>query len=101
MKETTGIKAYIDIIFKRFKMKNIRPLSTPIEKGLRLSKRDGPANDLEKLHALDAQAVDNLMCAMLCTRPDISHVVGLVSRNQSNLGVKQWQLSSEKEYSDI
>lgn len=41
------------------------------------------------------------MCAMLCTRPDISHVVGLVSRNQSNLGVKQWQLSSEKEYSDI
>ena len=30
------------------------------------------------------------MYAMLCTRPDICHAVGLVSRYQSNLGLGHW-----------
>ena len=33
-----------------------------------------------------SSAVDSLMYAMLCTRPDICFAVGLVSRYQSNPG---------------
>ncbi len=31
------------------------------------------------------------MYAMVCTRPDISHVVGVVSRYMSNLGKQHWE----------
>ena len=31
------------------------------------------------------------MYAMLCTRPNICYSVGMVSRYQSNLGLKHWQ----------
>lgn len=35
-------------------------------------------------------AVGSLMYAMVCTRPDIAHVVGVVSRFLSNLGKEHW-----------
>ncbi|XP_065626769.1 secreted RxLR effector protein 161-like [Quercus suber] len=38
-----------------------------------------------------ASAVGSLMYAMLCTRPDIYYLVGMVSRYQSNPGPKHWQ----------
>ena len=37
-----------------------------------------------------ASAVGCLMYAMLCTRPDICHAVGLVSRYQFNPGPDHW-----------
>ncbi|XP_075103659.1 secreted RxLR effector protein 161-like [Nicotiana tabacum] len=37
-----------------------------------------------------ASVVGSLMYAMLCTRPDICFVVGVVSRFQSNLGREHW-----------
>ena len=37
-----------------------------------------------------ASTVCSLMYAMLCTRPDICFIVGMVSRYQSNLGPKHW-----------
>ena len=37
-----------------------------------------------------ASAIGSLMYAMMCTRPDICYVVGLVSRYQSNPGHKHW-----------
>ena len=36
-------------------------------------------------------AVGSLMYAMLCTRPDICFVVGMVSRYQSNPGQEHWK----------
>ena len=38
-----------------------------------------------------ASAVRSLMYVMLCTRPDIYYSVGMVSRYQSNPGLKHWQ----------
>ena len=38
-----------------------------------------------------ASAVGSLMYGMLCTQPDIYFEVGMVSRNQSNLGPIHWQ----------
>ena len=38
-----------------------------------------------------ASACGSLMYAMVATRPDIAHAVGVVSRYMSNLGKKHWE----------
>ena len=38
-----------------------------------------------------ANVVGSLMYVMLCTRPDISYAVGMVSRYQSNPGKAHWK----------
>ena len=37
-----------------------------------------------------ASAVGSLMYAMVCTRPDIAHAVGVLSRFMSNPGKEDW-----------
>ena len=37
-----------------------------------------------------ASAVGSLMYAMVCTRPDIAHVVGVISRYMSHPGIEHW-----------
>ena len=39
-----------------------------------------------------ASAVESLMYAMLCTRPDICYSVGIVSQYQSNPGPTHWEV---------
>jgi poly(3-hydroxybutyrate) depolymerase len=36
-------------------------------------------------------AIGSLMYAMVCTRPDIAHAVGLLSRYMSKLGKEHWR----------
>ena len=38
-----------------------------------------------------ASAVGSLMYAMVCTRPDITHAVGVVSRYMANPGQEHWE----------
>ena len=38
-----------------------------------------------------SSAVGNLMYAMVCTRPDIAHAVGVVSRYMNNPGKEHWE----------
>ena len=39
-----------------------------------------------------ASAMGSLMYAMVCTRPNIAHAVGVVSRFISNLGKEHWAI---------
>jgi len=39
-----------------------------------------------------ASAVGSLMYAMVCTRPDIAHAVGVVSRYMNNPGKEHWMV---------
>ena len=39
-----------------------------------------------------ASAIGSLMYAMVCTRPDIAHVVGVVSRFMSRPGKQHWEV---------
>nr|GEW84676.1 retrotransposon protein, putative, Ty1-copia subclass [Tanacetum cinerariifolium] len=60
----------------------------------RISSAMSPKNDadmayIEKLPY--ANTVSSLMYAMICTRPDISHVVRIVSRYMHNPGKGHWQ----------
>ncbi|XP_070029435.1 secreted RxLR effector protein 161-like [Nicotiana sylvestris] len=40
---------------------------------------------------LYASAVGSLIYAMVCTRPDIAHAVGVVSRYMSDPGKEHWE----------
>ena len=55
--------------------------------------KKSPSNETEKSDMQRvpyASAVGSLMYAMVCTRPDIAHVVGIVSRFLSNPGREHW-----------
>ena len=39
-----------------------------------------------------ASAIDSLIYAMVCTRPDITHAVGVVSRFMSRPGKQHWEV---------
>ncbi|XP_068503918.1 secreted RxLR effector protein 161-like [Phaseolus vulgaris] len=62
----------------------------PIQKGDKFSLMQCPKNDLERKQMENipyASIVGSLMYAQTCTRPDISFVVGMLGRYQSNPGL--------------
>ena len=80
---------YIEQMLERFNMKDSKPVSTPFANHFKLSKRLCPSTEKEKgeMPIIPySLAVGSLMYAMVCTRPDISHAVGVVSRFLTNLG---------------
>ena len=61
---------------------------------MKLSLSDCPTSNAERVNMAKvsySSAVGSLMYAMICTRPDIAHAVGVVSRYMSNLGKKHWE----------
>ncbi|GKD78440.1 retrovirus-related pol polyprotein from transposon TNT 1-94 [Tanacetum coccineum] len=61
--------------------KQTKRVSTPLTSQFKISIAMSPKNDTERAYMEKvpyANAVGSLMYAMICTRPDISHVVGMV-----------------------
>uniref|UniRef100_A0A6N2NK50 Reverse transcriptase Ty1/copia-type domain-containing protein n=1 Tax=Salix viminalis TaxID=40686 RepID=A0A6N2NK50_SALVM len=80
-------KAYIEKVLERFRLKNCNGSVAPIIKGDRFSNDQCPRNALEKEQMKDilySSAVDSLLYAQVCTRPDIAMAVGMLGRYQSN-----------------
>ena len=78
---------YIERMLERFNMKNSKPVSTPLASHFKLSKRLCPSIEKEKgeMSVIPySSAVGTLMYAMVCTSPDISHAVTIVSRFLAN-----------------
>ena len=68
-------------------------VSTPI--GVRLSAEQCPNTEEEEedtSHVPYASSVRSLMYATVCTRPNITHAVGVLSRYMSKLGKDHWTL---------
>uniref|UniRef100_A0A3Q7IFR9 Reverse transcriptase Ty1/copia-type domain-containing protein n=1 Tax=Solanum lycopersicum TaxID=4081 RepID=A0A3Q7IFR9_SOLLC len=68
-------------------------VSTLLSKNFKLSTTQSPSTNEEKNEMSSipySSAVGSLMYAMICTRPDIAHVVGIVRRFLSNLLKKHW-----------
>jgi hypothetical protein len=87
-------KVYIERVLERFKMENCSASVAPIQKGDKFSLMQCPQNELERKQMEGipyASAVGSLMYAQICTRPDISFVVGMLSRYQSNPGMDHWK----------
>ena len=75
-------------------MKNLKPFSTPLANHFKLSKRLCPSTEKEKgkMSIIPySSAVGCLMYVMVCTRPDISHAIRVVSRFLTNPGKAHWE----------
>ena len=70
-------------------MQDSKPVKVPIPIAVRLSVDQCPKTQEEEedmSRVPYASAVGSLMYAMVCTRPDIAHAVGVLSRFMSKLG---------------
>jgi len=70
-------------------MKNAKPVSTQLTTHFKLSAALSPQSTKEEeqmSHVPYASAVGSIMYAMVCTRPDISQAVNIVSRYMGNPG---------------
>ena len=84
---------YIEKVLQRFSMNGAKAVSCPLANHFQLSAKQCPSTDAEKTEMESipyASAVGSLMYAMVCTRPDIAHAVGVVSRFLSNPGKEHW-----------
>ena len=74
-------------------MENAKIVSTPLPGHLKLTKEMCPKTQEEegKMSKVPyASDVGSLMYAMVCTRLDIAHVVGVVSRYMSHPIIEHW-----------
>ena len=68
-------------------MQDSKSVNVPILVGTKLSTKQCPKTQEEEediSRVPYASAVGSLMYAMVCTRPDIAHAVGVLSRFMSN-----------------
>ena len=85
--------SYIDQILARFSMQNFKKGFVPFRVGISLSSNQRPKThaEIERMRRiLYTSTVGSLTYAMLCTRPDICFVVGMVSRYQSDPDEEYW-----------
>ena len=70
-------------------MQNCKSVSTQLLINFKLSSSMSPSNDEEKMEMSRvpyASAVESLIFAMICARPDIALAVKIVSRYMANHG---------------
>ena len=74
-------------------MGKAKPVSSPLRSHLKLSSKQSPSSEKEKKEMRKvpyASVVGSLMYAIVCTRYDIAHAVGVVSRFLSNPDKEHW-----------
>ena len=74
---------YVKKILSRFNMNEAKSVSTPLGSYFKLSEEQSPKTEEEMDHMSKmpyASAIGSLMYTRVCTRPDIAHVIGVVSR---------------------
>ncbi|GJW93969.1 hypothetical protein Tco_0173641 [Tanacetum coccineum] len=85
---------YIGKVLEKFNMKDAKARCQPLGDHFKLSKKQAPKTEASRRRMAKvpyASAVGSVMYAMVCTRPDIAHAVGVVSRFMSNPGREHWE----------
>jgi hypothetical protein len=85
---------YIEKVLERFRMQNEKPVSKPLSNHFKLTEEMCPRTqeEIEYMSRVPySLAVGILMYAMVCTRPDIAHAVGVVRRYMNNTGKEHWE----------
>jgi hypothetical protein len=86
-------KSYIEKVLESYNLSNFKYVATPFASHFKLSSKQCPVTEDEKehmSHILYSNVVGNLMYAMICTRPDLAHVVSVDSRFMHNPGKEHW-----------
>ncbi|KAG8498489.1 hypothetical protein CXB51_004896 [Gossypium anomalum] len=84
---------YIDKVLKRFNIEESKRGFLPMRHGISLSKEMCPSTpqERERMSKIPyASAIGSLMYAMLCTRPDVSYALSMMSRYQVDPGEGHW-----------
>ena len=87
-------KKFIKNILQKFRMEDSKPVSTPQEPGLQLTKDmcASSKDDIEYMSNVPYRsAVGSLMYLMVATRPDIAAAVGVVSQYCEKPGPIHWK----------
>jgi len=85
---------YLEKVLGRFNMDNCKVVSTPLAAHFRLSAECCPQTeeDIDRVSNVPySSAVGSLMYTMVCTRPDLSHVMSVVSRYMHNPIKDHWE----------
>jgi hypothetical protein len=86
-------RKYIKTLLQRFKMKECKPIKIHIPIGVKLSADQCLKTHEEKEDMLCvpyASVVSSLMYAIICTRPNIAHAVGVLNRDMSKPRKERW-----------
>jgi hypothetical protein len=86
-------RKYIETILHMFNMQECKLVKFPIPVGVKLSAKQCPKTQEEEedmSHVPYASVVGSLMYAMVYTRPNIAHAVGVLSRYMSKLRKEHW-----------
>ncbi|KAH9658981.1 hypothetical protein KPL70_023688 [Citrus sinensis] len=84
---------YVKNVLTRFNMEDSKPVSTPLSTHFQLSKSLEPTTDDDFNYMREipySSAVGSIMYAMVCTRPDLAHAIGVISRFMRNPGKGHW-----------
>ncbi|KAM6600577.1 hypothetical protein CsatA_020186 [Cannabis sativa] len=85
---------YIHKVLSNFGFSDAKPVSTPIAQHFKLSSNLSPLNEQEAKEMENipyTNLVGSIMYIMVCTRPDLSHAVSIVSRYMGNPGMEHWK----------
>ena len=86
-------ESYMKKVLDKFNTGKAKLVSCPLGSHLKLSSKQSPSSEKEKEEMQKvpyASVVGSLMYVMVCTRPDIAHAVGVVSKFLSNLDKEHW-----------
>jgi hypothetical protein len=86
---------YIQKVLHHFNMHDSKPVSTPIAPHFRLPSSQCPSTDSEFEYMSKvpySSVVGSLMYDMVCSRPDLSYAMSLVSRYMANPGKEHWNV---------
>lgn len=82
---------FAEMILERFNMTNCKPASTPLSPGQKLyQSTDAELEDVNHETIPYRNAVGSLMYLSQCTRPDLSHAVGVLSQHLEKPSAQHW-----------
>ncbi|XP_033224575.1 secreted RxLR effector protein 161-like [Belonocnema kinseyi] len=85
---------YVQDVLKRFNMEDCKPVATPINPAVKLSKEMSPTTDEEKKGMSQIpyrNLTGSLMYLPTSTRPDIAYAVSALSQFNENPGEEHWK----------
>ena len=87
-------KGFVEKVLSRFHFESAKSVATPHATHFKLSAKMSPKTEAERSDMARvpySSAVGSLMYLMVCTRPDLAHAVGVVSRFLSCPGIGHWE----------
>ena len=86
-------KEYINKLLEKFQMKFSKSVTIPLSQQFKLSVDQSPKTEEQREEMLKipyASIVGSIMYTMVCSRPDISHAISVISRSMGDPGIEHW-----------